>query len=271
MINPPRQLTDSTRADNLAAVPHFHDRRLLDELLNAHGIEPGAFNSEIGAADRPLRDATPHGHGGHAGRALRKYVESGLRLEAMLARVVARVLGGYHSIDRILVWCAGDARLARTLVHRVAPSQVWVADPDPHACAWQASQLGVNALFAVTDPDRFALPLDFSLVYAGSVPAGGTDAGYSRWIARLYRCVGEQGVLVLDAGAHGARREPLVRQCVADLFPWRPPDALRVPRGLAGEPDLLVVAGWGTSLRGLRAGVTSLDDFDALRVEARAG
>lgn len=270
MISPPRQLTEPTRADTLKAVSLLHDR-LLDELLDAHGIEPGAFNIDLGVADRSFRDATPRTDGVSPGRALRKYVESGLRLEAQLGRIVGRVLGGYHAIDRLLVWCAGDARLARTLVHRVAPSQVWVADCDPDACAWQASQLGVNALIAVADPDRFALPLDFSLVCAGSIPAGGADAGFSRWIARLYRCVAERGVLVFEAGAEGARREPLVRQCVADLFPWRAPDVVRVPRGQPGEPDLFVVAGRGTSLRGLRAGVASLDEFDATRVDARAG
>ena len=271
MISPSRQLTDSTHADTLNAVPHLHDRLLLDELLDAHGIEPGAFNTELGAADRPFRDAALRADGGPPGRALRRYVESGLRMEALLGRIVGQVLGGYHEIDRILVWCAGDARLARTLVHRVAPSQVWVADSDPDACAWQATHLGVNALFAVADPERFALPLDFSLVCAGSIPAGGADAGFVRWIARLNRCVAKRGVLVFDAGAEGPRREPLVRQCVADLFPWRPPDVVRLPGAQPGEPELFVVAGRGTSLRGLRVGVASPDEFDAMHVDARTG
>ncbi len=64
----------------------------------------------------------------------------------------------------------------------------------------------MNGAVSVTDPAKFALPLDFSIVFAGSVFSHLPDGLFQRWLARLHAATAPRGLLAFSV--HDAAYAP---------------------------------------------------------------
>jgi SAM-dependent methyltransferase len=166
------------------------------DLLNRSGIGAEAASVDVPPGDEMFNGILA-GYPGRPGAAFFRYIESALRSFAVYRQLVDR-LGGFEALDAVLDFGSGYGRLTRMLRQSLPRERIWVSDIYPEAVAWQAETFGVNGLVSVTDPDRFALPLRFSLVFAGSVFSHLPDGLFQRWLARLQALVGPRGLLAFS-------------------------------------------------------------------------
>jgi hypothetical protein len=145
------------------------------------------------------------GYPDRAGAAFFRFVESSLRSFAVY-RQLAEPLGGLQQLERVLDFGSGWGRLTRALLHHVPPERIWACDIYSDAVGWQAETFGVNGLVSVTDPARFALPLDYSIVFAGSVFSHLPDGLFQRWLRRLHAATAPRGLLAFSV--HDAAYAP---------------------------------------------------------------
>ncbi len=175
------------------------------DLLVRSGFDPDAFHLGLGPGDEMFFKGILPGYPGRAGAAFFRYVESALRSFAVYRQIVDH-LGGFPGLDRVLDFGSGWGRLTRALRHHLPRERIWACDIYPDAIAWQAETFGVNGLVSTSDPDRFALPLSYSVVFAGSVFSHLPDSLFQRWLKRLYEITGPRGLLAFSV--HDAAYAP---------------------------------------------------------------
>ena len=175
------------------------------DLLVRSGFEPDAFHLGIGPGDEMFFKGILPGYPGRPGAALFRYVESSLRSFAVY-RQLADHLGGFAGLERVLDFGSGWGRLTRALRHHLPRERIWACDIYAEAIAWQAETFGVNGLVSASDPDRFALPLSYPLVFAGSVFSHLPDGLFQRWLKRLLEVTAPDGLLAFSV--HDAAYAP---------------------------------------------------------------
>lgn len=264
------------------------------ELLTRSGHDPDAFHLGIQPGDEMFFKGILPGYPGRPGAAFFRYVESALRSFAVY-RQLAEHLGGFDTLGPVLDFGAGWGRLTRALRHWMPREQIWVSDIYPEAIAWQAETFGVNGVVSVSDPDRFALPLSYSIVFAGSVFSHLPDGLFQRWLKRLHALTGPRGLLAfsvhdaayapegqtigadgigyaawsesgsLDGRIYGMSyvREAYVARAIAEAVGA---DARfrAFPRALYENQDLYVIAGREVDLTGLSITALPLAGFSPL-------
>lgn len=264
------------------------------DLITRAGFDPAQMHLGLADDDEMFFKGIIPGYPGRPGAAFYRYVESALR-SAHVYRQLADHLGGFPALGPVLDFGAGYGRLTRVLQHRLAREQIWVSDIYQDAIAWQAETFGVNGLVSVTDPDRFALPLEFSVVFVGSVFSHLPDGLFQRWLKRLYSLVRRRGVLAfsvhdtayapqgqkigadgigyaewsesgsLDAKIYGMSwvSQSYVAKAIAEAA--GPQASFRVyPRALFENQDLWVVGGAETDLSTLEITALPLAGFSPL-------
>jgi hypothetical protein len=167
------------------------------DLLVRSGFDPETFHLGIGPGDEMFFKGILPGYPGRSGAAFFRFVESSLRSFAVY-RQLAEHLGGFQALDRVLDFGSGWGRLTRALRQHLPAERIWACDIYPEAIAWQAETFGVNGVVSVTDPARFALPLDYSIVFAGSVFSHLPDDLFRRWLQRLYAATAPAGILAFS-------------------------------------------------------------------------
>ena len=175
------------------------------DLLVRSGFDPGAFHLGIGPGDEMFFKGILPGYPGREGAAFFRFIESSLRSFAVY-RQLAQPLGGFAALDRVLDFGSGWGRLTRALRHHLPAERIWACDLYSDAVGWQAETFGVNGVVSVTDPARFALPLDFSIVFAGSVFSHLPDGLFQRWLTRLHAATAPRGLLAFSV--HDAAYAP---------------------------------------------------------------
>lgn len=175
------------------------------DLLVRSGFDPGTFHLGIGPGDEMFFKGILPGYPGRDGAAFFRFVESSLRSFAVY-RQLAEPLGGFPALDRVLDFGSGWGRLTRALRHHLPAERIWACDIYSDAIAWQAETFGVNGVVSVTDPAKFALPLDFSVVFAGSVFSHLPDGLFQRWLKRLHAATAPRGLLAFSV--HDAAYAP---------------------------------------------------------------
>jgi len=192
----------SIRRGRAGAAMHIDDlepayQAFVRDLLSRAGLDPGAVHLGLADDDEMFFKGIIPGYPGRPGAAFFRYVESAIRSFAVY-RQLADHLGGFEALGPVLDFGAGYGRLTRILRHSLPRERLWVSDIYPDAVAWQAETFGVNGVVSVTDPDRFALPLDFTIVFVGSVFSHLPDGLFQRWLKRLYDLVPASGLLAFS-------------------------------------------------------------------------
>ncbi len=213
-------------------------------------------------------------HHDHPGAAWSQYYNVALQQFSMLCQVRERLAGRWPASPRVLDFACGYGRLTRLLVHAVPAERIWAAEIQPEAVSYLSRRFGVHGLVSPPGPEDFTPDRQFDLIWVASLFSHLPESLFRRWLKRLLTQLSSDGVLcfsvcdqaILPAGMHmpsdgllffqsseidsldreiyGATyvTESFVRAAIADLAGADRP-IWRIPRGLAHEQDLYIVAG----------------------------
>lgn len=204
--------------------------------------------------------------------ALSQYFAISLQQQAILRQVLASLQRARSGQLDVLDFACGYGRLLRLLGGAVPAARTWASDLQAEAVAFVQAQFGVHGLASSADPARFQPGRRFGLIWVASLFSHLPEPLFRAWLARLLDLLDDDGLLcfsvrdasLLPAGvalpASGLRyacesenaeldptiygtayaSEDFVRDALAQIRPGLP--CLRLPRALANEQDLYVVA-----------------------------
>lgn len=197
-------------------------------------------------------------------RAITNYFQNGLEQHQLLEHIAA----WRGRPRRMLDFASGYGRLSRLLVHQHLADDVTVSDILEGAMEFQAAQFGVRTILSKADPEEFAAPDRYDLIFVASLFTHLPPPAFVAWLRRLARLLEPAGMLifsvhdewiapgkvdgigfsaesesrVLDANEYGSTwvSEKYVREQVAGLpGEWA---CVRMPRALGDWQDVYVIS-----------------------------
>ncbi|AUM00940.1 hypothetical protein B4966_12800 [Rhodocyclaceae bacterium] len=251
------------------------------------GDAAGGIDCSIHPDDQMLLHSLRHHQDANA--AFSQYFNVGLQ-QYRAFRQVYSLLG----IDRrpgaaVLDFACGYGRLLRFLSPTFAEGAIWAAEIQPEALAFVRDRFRVKVVPSAYEPGAFQPGRSFDLIWVASLFSHLPGRLFHAWLARLKDCVSESGAICfsvhgtgllpagesmppegisfrpfsenadLDADAYGTTyvTEHYVREAVRTVCGAQF-DCRRIPRGLAHEQDLYVIARSGEldldALKGFRYG-----------------
>jgi len=170
---------------------------------------------------------------------------------------------------RMLDFASGYGRLTRFLVHQHLADEITVSDILEGGMEFQARELGVRTILSTPQPDDFAAPAKYDLIFVASLFTHLPPATFTPWLRRLATLLEPEGLLlfsvhdesiapaavtegisfktysesrVLDANDYGSTwvTEQFVREQVASIDPNFA--CVRLPRALSDWQDLYVLS-----------------------------
>lgn len=280
-----RSMEDPLLAEVRAMCTDAHWRRAI--LRHCADLDPGAalprLRTDIHANDQMLVHSLRHHR--DAGAAFSQYFAIALQQYAVARRIQRLVFGGRADAIDVLDFACGYGRLLRFLVLALPPGRIVASELQPDALDFVAATFGVQALPSCADPDRFRAGRRFDFIWVASLFSHLPEALFHGWLRTLLALLAPHGVLcfsVRDAdllpageelppsGIRYDRRsenaglgadiygttwagEAFVRRALREAG-GRDPAVQRLPRALANEQDLYVVAAdAGADLSALRA------------------
>jgi 2-polyprenyl-3-methyl-5-hydroxy-6-metoxy-1,4-benzoquinol methylase len=198
--------------------------------------------------------------------ALTNYFQNGLE-QFNIVKHVASWRG--RPPRRMLDFASGYGRLTRFLVHQHLADEITVSDILAGGMEFQARELGVQTILSATNPDDFAAPSKYDLIFVASLFTHLPPATFTRWLRRLAALLEPEGMLlfsvhdesiaplkveegiafqttsesrVLDTSEYGSTwvTESYVREQVASIEPGFA--CVRLPRALSDWQDLYVIS-----------------------------
>ncbi len=230
---------------------------------------PDRLDMAIHSGDQMLWHSLLHHRDANA--AFAQYFNVALQQHHAAQQVLRAIFSAPGDGFRFLDFACGYGRLLRFLVHSLPPSNIWAAEIQADALDFVCSRFGVHRIASQADPAAFRPSVRFHMIWVASLFSHLPDSLFRSWIARLLDCLEEGGVLCfsvhdacllpagltldeqgmlflpvsenadLDTRIYGTTyvSEAYVAAVLADAGR----DAyLRIPRGLAHEQDLYVVA-----------------------------
>jgi len=198
-------------------------------------------------------------------RAVTSYFQNALEQFAL----VKHIAGWRGHIAKMLDFASGYGRLTRLLVHEHLADDVTVSDILEGGMEFQRQQFGVRAILSVTNPQDFAAPDKYDLIFVASLFTHLPELTFLAWLRRLAELLTPNGLLifsvhdellapaafeggikfesrsesrVLDVNDYGSTwvTEEYVRQQVASIDPGFA--CIRMRRALAEWQDVYVVS-----------------------------
>lgn len=262
----------STAVERMCADPGY--RRLV--LGFAADIDAdaaiGRFNTALHPGDQMLLHSLRQHR--DAGAAFAQYFNIALQQHAAARQLMRAAFGDDASDIDVLDFACGYGRLLRFLSLSIDPRRIWASDLQTDAVDFVRDAFGVQPLASHADPVRFEPGRRFDFIWVASLFSHLPEPLFHAWLARLIALLSPRGVLcfsVRDAsllpdasalpatGLAYAREsenadlagdiygtayasEAFVRHALRaatrDARPY-----VRLPRALANEQDLYVVAG----------------------------
>jgi SAM-dependent methyltransferase len=137
-------------------------------------------------------------------RALENYFRNALE-QFGLVRHIARWRG---PVRRMLDFASGYGRLTRLLVHDRLAEEVTVSDILEGGMEFQAAQFGVRTILSTTQPEDFAAPERYDLIFVASLFTHLPAATFTRWLRRLADLLTADGLLVFTVHDQSLAPEP---------------------------------------------------------------
>jgi SAM-dependent methyltransferase len=198
-------------------------------------------------------------------RALTSYFQNALE-QFHLVRHIASWRG---PVGKMLDFASGYGRLTRLLVHEHLADEITVSDILEGGMEFQAKQFGVRTILSTTNPENFAAPDRYDLIFVASLFTHLPAATFTAWLRRLAELLTPSGLLiftvhdeslstvpfeggirfestsesrVLDVNDYGSTwvTEGYVREQVAAIDPKFA--CIRMPRALGEWQDVYVVS-----------------------------
>ncbi|MBV8520277.1 MAG: class I SAM-dependent methyltransferase [Acidobacteria bacterium] len=198
--------------------------------------------------------------------ALTNYFQNGLEQYELVKHIAA---WRASRPARMLDFASGYGRLTRFLVHEHLADSVTVSDILEGGMEFQAGQFGVRTILSTQNPEEFAAPETYDVIFVASLFTHLPPATFTRWLRRLAQFLTKDGLLlfsvhdesiapegvadgiafasysesrVLDANDYGSTwvTESFVREQVRGIgAEWA---CVRLPRALSDWQDVYVVS-----------------------------
>lgn len=230
------------------------------------------FNTTIHPGDQMLLHSLREHR--DAGAAFSQYFNIALQQHAAARQLMRAAFGADANDIDVLDFACGYGRLLRFLSLAIEPRRIWASDLQRDAVDFVHGAFGVQALASHADPARFEPGHRFDFIWVASLFSHLPEPLFHAWLARLIAALAPRGVLcfsVRDASlladrsampssglayaresendglageiygtAYASERfvRDALRIAARDGRPY-----LRLPRALANEQDLYVVAG----------------------------
>lgn len=257
----------------------------------AADIETDAALARFSTAIHPGDQMLLHSLKQHrdAGAAFSQYFNIALQQHAAARQLMRGAFGDDAGKVDVLDFACGYGRLLRFLSLSVDPRRIWASDLQADAVDFVRDAFGVQALASHEDPARFEPGRRFDFIWVASLFSHLPEPLFHAWLARLVALLTPRGVLcfsvrdaslLADASALPASGLAYARESenadlagdiygtayateafVRDALHAATRDArgyVRLPRALANEQDIYVVAGDAASdlapLRAFRRG-----------------
>ena len=198
-------------------------------------------------------------------RALTSYFQNAIEQ----FRLVRHIASWRGHIGKMLDFASGYGRLTRLLVHEHLADEVTVSDILEGGMEFQAEQFGVRTILSTTNPENFAAPEKYDLIFVASLFTHLPASTFTAWLRRLAELLTPAGLLVftvhdeslapeafddgirfesrsesrvLDVNDYGSTwvTEAYVREQVAAIDPAFA--CIRMPRALAEWQDVYVIS-----------------------------
>ena len=202
-------------------------------------------------------------------RALTSYFQNAIEQFRLVQHIAAWRSTGRGPLGKMLDFASGYGRLTRLLVHQHLADEITVSDILEGGMEFQAEQFGVRTILSTTDPERFAAPEKYDLIFVASLFTHLPAATFTAWLRRLADLLTPSGLLVftvhdeslspetfeggirfesrsesrvLDVNDYGSTwvTEGYVREQVAAIDPAFV--CIRMPRALAEWQDVYVIS-----------------------------
>jgi SAM-dependent methyltransferase len=166
---------------------------MVDTLLRARVPRWKSLNRAIDERDDMLDFAMQLFHHDRDA-ALASYFQNALEQFA-LVRHVARWRGKPR---RMLDFASGYGRLTRLLVHEHLADEITVSDILEGGMAFQAEQFGVRTILSSAQPEQFAAPEKYDLIFVASLFTHLPPATFTPWLRRLTELLEPKGLLIFS-------------------------------------------------------------------------
>ncbi len=137
-------------------------------------------------------------------RALTSYFQNALEQFALVRHIAA----WRGNIAKMLDFASGYGRLTRLLVHEHLADEVTVSDILEGGMEFQAQQFGVSTILSTTNPDDFAAPDKYDLIFVASLFTHLPEATFLAWLRRLAELLTPNGLLIFSVHDEGLAPEP---------------------------------------------------------------
>lgn len=257
--------------DRMCADPAYR-RLLLGICADVDAHSAARFNTAIHPGDQMLLHSLRQHR--DAGAAFAQYFNIALQQHAAARQLLRAAFGAGASDVDVLDFACGYGRLLRFLSLSIDPGRIWASDLQADAVGFVRSAFGVHALASHAEPARFEPGRHFDFIWVASLFSHLPAPLFDAWLARLIALLTPRGVLcfsVRDASLlpDGAAlppsglayaRESENADLAADIYGTAYASeafvraalhracgddraCVRLPRALANEQDLYVVAG----------------------------
>ena len=233
--------------------------------------DPSSLNLAIHPDDQMLWHSLRHHRDANA--AFSQYYSVALQQYNAAQQILRSLFPDAGNRIRILDFACGYGRLLRFLTLSLPPSNVWASEIQPEALAFVCDNFKVTGISSDTDPQAFQPGRSFDLIWVASLFSHLPGRLFEAWLRRLTACLEPDGILCfsthdaclipdgapldedgilfrpfsenadLDVSNYGTTyvSEDYVsgmvsKVCGADRA------CFRIPRGLAHEQDLYIVA-----------------------------
>ncbi|HEU0152472.1 MAG TPA: class I SAM-dependent methyltransferase [Arenimonas sp.] len=235
------------------------------------GVGPERLSLRIHPDDQMLAHSLAHHR--EANASFGQYFNVALQQYHAARQVMAGLFGADAGQAEVLDFACGFGRLLRFLSLVQPPSRLLAAEIQPEALAFVREAFGVAGVASPADPARFEPGRRFDFIWVASLFSHLPPALFEGWLRRLHGCLAPDGVLCfsvhdacllppaqampdsgclffpqseiadLDTAVYGTTyvteafvAATIARTCGADH------GYHRIPRGLAHEQDLYLVA-----------------------------
>lgn len=210
-------------------------------------------------------------HHRDANAAFSQYFNVALQQHRAAQQVLRAFFAARADDIRFLDFACGYGRLLRFLVHSLPASNVWAAEIQADALDFVCNRFGVHGIASHADPDAFRPLRRFHMIWVASLFSHLPGPLFRAWVARLLDCLEPDGILCFSV--HDACLLPPGLALTAEGILFLPVSEnsdldtciygttyvneayvaaavaaaggkgyFRIPRGLAHEQDLYVVA-----------------------------
>lgn len=173
-------------------------REALDSFMKRHVRDVHNFVTTISGDDEmylyELSQSKSHDHD----ESHLRYFDSGRLMLSEYRPIVEGIFGSFEAVDSLLEFACGHGRFTRFLVQEMDPRKITASDIYEDAVAFQEAQFGVSSKLSCSNPDDFGSDQRYQLILVSSLFSHLPAQTFSRWLARLYSLLADDGVLVFS-------------------------------------------------------------------------